>query len=422
MSPRTHHRRGILFGTITVLFTAVIALLPACEASVAPPDRQFGLGFPEPQARPEHNTMSIAVRGKVNFDGVAPAFGGYQRVPTGVGSGLHLQSEVQGRRLTIDIPGHLVRPGRIPLSVCSSFTDFQRVDSINWVGRKPSFWISFFPCARFGEYTSLPSADFEIDSLTVPPYPDFFGTGRVRGRLRAMATQIPSALTQPTPVASRDTILIAVDFWIDLENWPDGRANAVSGFGAFFGYNVSILGGSASEHYFSSQHTDPLLVISFAAAGLDLQDTVYVWLGTRLRSRGSATLLPLDSANMELPRKWPAHFLAMKVVGQHNDYTLQSLSGTITLDSLAEYRGPTWGEAKGYVTADMAVQGSPPRQNPLRIEFSFHVPVGFFVEWLQAPPPSVARSSTVSAVNVSSAFRDDRAHVLQQAGASEKRR
>jgi hypothetical protein len=193
-------------------------------------------------------------------------------------------------------------------------------------------------------------------------------------------------LVGPGQSFTHDTVDITVEFFVELESWPDGRASAQFVTGALAGLSATRMIGSGSEYFFNPAHVDPLLVVGIQGPLAESGNTLVLWFGTRLRAPGSATLEALDARDILLPSRWPGHFVAGQIRGR-SARTLQSLRGTITLDTLDEYSGPRWGEAKGRITVELGVHDTANDNGPLptAIEVAFHVPIGFFVEWAQRP-------------------------------------
>jgi len=260
------------------------------------------------------NTMVGTVKGAtIDVDGTSHALGGFLHVPTGEGTGIHLQAEFGGLPLVIHIPGE-PSPGAVALGRWDTSVDYVRRDTLMNVGRgpNPSIFFGPRPAVTLGHYNGLEHGTLEIDAVDLPAHPDYFDKGVIRGRIHARAAL--DTLGSPAElILEPDTVDIVVEFNVELEGWAIGRTSAEFIGGALAGESATTLTGSGLIHYRGSEATDTLLVVSLTGPLTRSGERLQLWFGTTSREPG-------------------------------------------------------------------------------KVEFEFHVPVLFFIHWMDGPPPSESLS------------------------------
>jgi hypothetical protein len=219
------------------------------------------------------------------------------------------------------------------------------------------------------------SFTLEIDAITPPLRGKWFDRGEVRGRLH-MHAAADSALLPPGAPFERDTIEVTAEFWIDLENWPDGRARLTVFTGPLSGTVLPSMLGGASVWIVNGK-PDTLLVLGVADT-LATGEQLRFWFATTLGAPGVQALEPLSFEQTIDPPTWPDHFAGGLLDGQ----PMASVSGTILLDSYSRYFFNDWGEAKGSISATIAIRRpSGSEVDHAAIDLQFHVPVGFIIAY-----------------------------------------
>lgn len=329
---------------------------------------------PAPPIEPNPNTIVAEVTGAVEFSGTGAALGGYYYVVGRQEQGVHLQGALGGHSLVIHLPGQ-PSSGAHVLGRWDLARDHVRRDSIVNVGRKPSIAFGARAVAALDHYVSLEGGNLEIDAIAPPPQGKWFDRGEVRGRLH-MRAAADSALLPPGTPFVRDTIEVTAEFRIELENWPDGRAQLTVFTGPLSGTVLPDMLGGASV-WFVNGGPDTLLVLGVADT-LATGELLRFWFATTLRAPGVQALQPLSFEQTTDPTTWPDHFVGGLLDGR----PIASVSGAIRLDRYTRYFFNDWGETKGSVSAIVAIRRPDGTEvDHATIDLQFHVPVGFIIAY-----------------------------------------
>lgn len=364
-------RGSVILRITPLVVVATLPLVLACDSSPSEPkDDGPVLSL---------NEMAVRVEGALTREGVYEALGGYQHVVGAEGNGVFLQSFVGDLPLVIHIPGDPT-VGKVSLGRWSDAINRVRQDTVFNVVRKPSISFGEVPAATFGHYNSVPGGVLEIEEIEIPPYPNFFEEGSIRGRLKTRAVlDEQGGLLDPS--AEGDTIDLVVEFWVSLEVWPDGRASVEFVEGALAGEPVGEMIGSGSVYYLGSRDVDPTLVLSFTGPLEASGERFWVMIGSKLRAPGEGELIAVPVDSIAWRSTWREHF----VIGRIGDRAVASVSGTLELDAY-EPHGETpgdvrWTEAEGRVRVELLIEPEGGEGEPERTtaEIRFNAPVGFIV-------------------------------------------
>jgi hypothetical protein len=397
-------RRATARSASLILATLASLISAACETGTGPVDGRPELAM---------NTLAIQVAGaSLSFSTTVTARGGFQHVTQNVPSiaardGMYIYAEPEGLAFALSVPGipdvgesamgrwdpravYLREQGELRADPQM----FERARPILNVARTPSIAFGDHRAAVLGEYASMTGGILSIDEISVPdrralPGLEATESGHVRGRVTFRAAR-DSLLTEPGTPFSADTIDVVIDFLVGLENWPDGSANIHFTDGSLSGLPPLAVVGSATDWMWD---TDPAkqLVIGLGGIAYDNGDVLTLWLGTQLTGPGSADIDVMDTARGIGPEAWPDHFVAGMYVDRDGEVRLfRSMGGAIQLHDYEPSTNTRWGEARGTIDVELSVQGGGTYEQ-VTVAISFHVPLGYFVNYCVHTCPAAAR-------------------------------
>jgi hypothetical protein len=347
--------------------------------------------------------MAIQVAGPaMSFSSTVTALAGFQHVTQNLqaitaGDGMYIYAEPEGLALAISVPGlpnvgasavGMWDPRAVYLREGGELRAvpraFERQRPILNVARPPSIAFGEHRAAVLGEYASIPGGALSIDEINIPDRRVLLGdggtvAGRVRGHISFRAAR-DSLLTDPGTPFSPDTIDVVVDFFVELENWPDGRAAVHFTDGPLSGLPPLVAVGSATDW---TRDSGPArqLVIGLGGVPYDNGDILTLWLGTRLTGRGSAAIEAMDPALTIGPDAWPDHFVAGILATRSGDeYAFRSVSGTIELDEYEPSSAAQWGEVHGTLNVELSVHTGSTHER-VTVAISFHLPLGYLINY-----------------------------------------
>jgi hypothetical protein len=390
--------------TRQILASLVYLVLAACETGTEPGERRPNLAL---------NTMAIHVSGPTtSLSSTVTARGGFQHITSDpraftASGGMYIYANPQGLPFAISFPGfpevgeaavgrwdpravYLREEGELSADPVV----FARHRPIMNVARPPSIAFGEHVAAVLGAYVSIPGGVLTIDEIDIPDRRDFTGietvrAGAVRGRMSFRAAR-DSLLTSPGAAFSHDTLDIVVDFSVELENWPDGRAAVHFTDGPLSALPPLRVVGSATDW---ARETNPELQLVIGLGGVPYEngDVLTLWFGTRLSGSGSAPIEAMDADLGIGPDSWPDHFVAGTLAsGSGGERVLRSVGGTIDLQQYEPSTDSKWGEVHGTLNVELSMQtGSTFEQ--VTVAVSFHVPLGYLVEFCAQTCPITMR-------------------------------